>query len=119
MSKTARILGLVCTALTCCAALAAATPIKVGVLLPSSGVYAGLGNDQTLALELGFDDFGRAVAGREIELVYADSAAKPSTGSPGSRGWCCATASTWWSASFPPRWPARCATSSTMPRCRW
>ena len=80
MSKTARILGLVCTALTCCATLAAATPIKVGVLLPSSGVYAGLGNDQTLALELGFDDFGRAVAGRAIELVYADSAAKPSTG---------------------------------------
>ena len=80
MSKRTRILGVLCTALTCCAVLAAATPIKVGVLLPSSGVYAGLGNDQTLALELGFDDFGREVAGREIELVYADSEAKPSTG---------------------------------------
>ena len=80
MTKTARTLALACAALTCCAALAVAAPIKVGVLLPSSGVYAGLGNDQTLALELGFDEFGREVAGREIELVYADSEAKPSTG---------------------------------------
>ena len=80
MSKTARVIGIACAALSCCAALAVATPIKVGVLLPSSGVYAGLGNDQTLALELGFDEFGREVAGRAIELVYADSEAKPSTG---------------------------------------
>ena len=80
MSKTASMLALVCAALTCYAAVAVATPIKAGVLLPSSGVYAGLGNDQTLALELGFDAFGREVAGREIELVYADSEAKPSTG---------------------------------------
>ena len=80
MSKTVPFLVGVGVALTCCAAVAAATPIKVGVLLPSSGVYAGLGNDQTLALELGFDEFGRQVAGREIELIYADSEAKPSTG---------------------------------------
>ena len=80
MNKTATVGGIVCVALTCCAVFAVATPIKVGVLLPSSGVYAGLGNDQTLALEMGFDDFGREVAGREIELIYADSEAKPSTG---------------------------------------
>ena len=80
MNRTAKVRGVACAALICCAVLAAATPIKVGVLLPSSGVYAGLGNDQTLALELGFDDFGREVAGREIELIYADSEAKPGTG---------------------------------------
>ena len=80
MYKTAKILAAACAALTWCAAHAAANPIKVGVLLPSSGVYAGLGNDQALALEVGFDAFGREVAGRPIELVYADSEAKPSTG---------------------------------------
>ena len=43
-------------------------------------MYAGLGGDQTLALELGFDEFGREVAGRPIELIYADTESKPSTG---------------------------------------
>ncbi len=80
MHKRASVLTIVSVLLTGCAAVAAAAPIKVGVLLPASGVYAGLGNDQTLALELGFDAFGREVAGRPIELVYADSEAKPSTG---------------------------------------
>ena len=67
-------------ALTLCTATAAAQSIRVGVLLPSSGVYAGLGNDQTLALEMGFDHFGREVAGRPIELIYADTESIPSAG---------------------------------------
>ncbi len=58
----------------------AADPIKIGVLLPSSGVFAGLGADQTLALQMGFDDFGREVAGRPIELIPADTESKPNTG---------------------------------------
>ena len=58
----------------------AADPIKIGVLLPSSGVFAGLGGDQTLALEMGFDDFGREVAGRPIELIPADTESKPNSG---------------------------------------
>ena len=66
--------------LALCAATLAAEPIKIGVLLPSSGVYAGLGNDQKLALELGFDDFGREVAGRPIELIHADTQSKPGSG---------------------------------------
>ena len=58
----------------------AADPIKIGVLLPSSGVFAGLGGDQTLALEMGFDDFGREVAGRPIELIPADTESKANSG---------------------------------------
>ena len=58
----------------------AADPIKIGVLLPSSGVFAGLGADQTLALEMGFDDFGREVGGRPIELIPADTESKPNSG---------------------------------------
>ena len=73
-----------CTAtlalLAVCATALAAEPIKIGVLLPSSGVYAGLGQDQTSALEMGFDHFGREVAGRPIELIHADTESKPNSG---------------------------------------
>ena len=54
--------------------------IKVGVLLPYSGVFGVLGKDQDAALEMGFDDFGREVAGRKIELVKADTESKPTAG---------------------------------------
>ena len=69
------------------AALAGATitanaqsDIKVGVLLPYSGVFGGLGRDQDAAIEMGFDDFGRDVAGRGITLVKADTESKPNAG---------------------------------------
>ncbi len=58
----------------------AAPPIKVGVLLPTTGVFAGLGKDQTVALEMGFDEFGRTVGGRTIKLIKADTGSKPNTG---------------------------------------
>ena len=58
----------------------AVEPIRIGVLLPSSGVYGGLGKDQVLALEMGFDDFGREVAGRPVELIRADTESKPTAG---------------------------------------
>ena len=79
---TRNIPGLVAalSALAFCLPAAAAEPIKVGVLLPSSGVFAALGKDQTLALEMGFDEFGREVAGRPIELIHADTESKPNSG---------------------------------------
>ena len=39
-----------------------------------------LGKDQDISLEMGFDDFGREVAGRKITLVKADTEAKPAVG---------------------------------------
>ena len=80
MKRGIRTHAAVLAAVTLCASAAGAEPIKIGVLLPSSGVYAGLGNDQTLALEMGFDDFGREVAGRPIELVHADTESAPNSG---------------------------------------
>ena len=62
------------------AVASAQSDIKIGVLLPFSGPFGGLGKDQDLALEMGFDDLGREVAGRKIELVKADSEAKPPVG---------------------------------------
>ncbi len=76
---TASFLGAFCL-LGATASLAAGDPIRIGVLLPYSGVYGGLGKDQDLALELGFDDFGREVNGRPIELIKADTESKPNTG---------------------------------------
>ena len=63
------------------AGIANAQPdIKIGVLLPYSGVFGGLGKDQDAALEMGFDDFGREVAGRKIKLIKADTESKPTAG---------------------------------------
>ena len=55
-------------------------PIRIGVILPYSGVYASLGSEITQGMELGFATFGSEVAGRPIELVTEDSEVKPNTG---------------------------------------
>ena len=63
------------------AGAASAQPdIRIGVLLPFSGVFGGLGKDQDISLEMGFDDLGREVAGRKITLVKADTESKPTAG---------------------------------------
>jgi branched-chain amino acid transport system substrate-binding protein len=55
-------------------------PIKIGILLPYSGVYAVLGESITQAMELVFARENWAVAGRKIELTKEDSEAKPPVG---------------------------------------
>ena len=62
------------------ATASAQSDIKIGVLLPYSGVFGGLGKDQDISLEMGFDDLGREVAGRNITLVKADTESKPNAG---------------------------------------
>jgi branched-chain amino acid transport system substrate-binding protein len=47
-------------------------PIKVGVVLPYSGVYAELGNSITQAMELVFARENWTVAGRKIEMIRED-----------------------------------------------
>ena len=80
MTMIIRTLAAAFAALAPCAAALAADPIRIGVLLPATGVYAGLGKDQLLALETGFDDFGREVAGRPIEVIRADTESRPNSG---------------------------------------
>ena len=80
MTKTMSALAALVAAAVMALPLPAAEPIKIGVLLPSSGVFGGLGKDQTISLEMGFDDFGREVGGRPIELVMADTESKPNAG---------------------------------------
>jgi branched-chain amino acid transport system substrate-binding protein len=54
--------------------------VKVGILLPYSGVYAVLGEHITEAMELVFARENWTVAGRKIELIKEDTEAKPPVG---------------------------------------
>jgi len=55
-------------------------PIKVGVVLPYSGVYAVLGESITQGMELVFARENWTVAGRKIEMIKEDDEMKPPIG---------------------------------------
>ncbi|RFB15417.1 ABC transporter substrate-binding protein [Bacillus sp. HNG] len=52
-------------------------PIKIGALLPSTGVYASLGENVMNGMELYFEEIGWEVAGKKIEIVHEDTEADP------------------------------------------
>lgn len=58
----------------------AADPIKIGVVTPMSGTYAGIGQQVKWGLELATKEVNAAggIMGRQIELIYEDSEANPS-----------------------------------------
>jgi branched-chain amino acid transport system substrate-binding protein len=58
----------------------AQAPLKVGVLLPYSGVYAVLGESITQGMELVFGRENWTIAGRKVELIKEDTEAKPPVG---------------------------------------
>ncbi|MDC3413987.1 ABC transporter substrate-binding protein [Aquibacillus sp. 3ASR75-11] len=51
--------------------------IKVGAILPFSGVYASLGKDLLNGMKLYFDSIGWEVSGKKIELIEEDTEADP------------------------------------------
>jgi branched-chain amino acid transport system substrate-binding protein len=55
-------------------------PLKIGILVPYSKVYAVLGESITYGAELYFDQVGWQAGGRKIELIKEDSEANPPTG---------------------------------------
>ena len=55
-------------------------PIKIGVVLPYTGVYAVLGEIITQAMEMVFARENWTVAGRKIEMVKEDDEMKPPVG---------------------------------------
>ncbi len=61
-------------------ATAQGAPLKVGVVLPYSGVYAVLGESITQAMELVFARENWTVAGRKIEMIKEDDEMKPPVG---------------------------------------
>lgn len=60
-------------------------PLKIGVILPYSGVYAQLGEDITNSMELYLDEQGGEIAGRPVELIEEDTEADPQTGVQAAR----------------------------------
>ncbi len=58
----------------------AADPLKIGVLMETSGVFAVLGQRQLQGMQFAVEEAGGEVAGRKIELVHEDSEGKPDVG---------------------------------------
>jgi branched-chain amino acid transport system substrate-binding protein len=58
----------------------AADPLKIGVLMPTSGVFAVLGQRQLKGMQFAVDEAGGTVAGRKIELLHEDTEGKPDVG---------------------------------------
>ncbi len=55
-------------------------PIKVGLLVPTSGPLSANGKDMINGLEMFLDEQKSRLAGREVKLIVEDSAAVPATG---------------------------------------
>jgi branched-chain amino acid transport system substrate-binding protein len=56
-------------------------PLKVGLVLPYTGVYAVLGESITQGMELVFARENWTVAGRKIEMIKEDDEMKPPSAS--------------------------------------
>ena len=61
-------------------ARAQSAPVKIGLVLPYTGVYAVLGESITQAMELVFARENWTVAGRKIEMIKEDDEMKPPVG---------------------------------------
>ena len=58
----------------------AADPLKIGVLMPTTGVFAVLGERQLNGMRYAIEEAGGEVAGRKIEMLHEDSEGKPDVG---------------------------------------
>ena len=60
-------------------------PVKVGLLVPKSGVYAPLGRDMENGFRMYLDAKGGKLGGGPVELVVADEGGGPDTGVPAAQ----------------------------------
>jgi branched-chain amino acid transport system substrate-binding protein len=58
----------------------AADPLKIGVMMPTSGVFAVLGQRQLNGMRFAIEEAGGEVAGRRIEMLHEDTEGKPDVG---------------------------------------
>ena len=57
-----------------------ATPVRLGLVVPTSGVYAPLGEDMKQGFELYLAQHGQKLGGHAVELEVVDEGATPATG---------------------------------------
>lgn len=57
-------------------------PVTIGLAVPQSGVYAGLGEDMKQGFELYLDQAGNKLSGYDVKVVSADEGEGPQTGVP-------------------------------------
>jgi len=55
-------------------------PVKIGLLLPQSGVYKALGDDMRAGFELYLEQNDGTLGGREVKLSFADEGETPESG---------------------------------------
>ena len=58
----------------------AADPLKIGVMMPTSGVFAVLGQRQLNGMRFAIEEAGGEIAGRKIEMLHEDTEGKPDVG---------------------------------------
>jgi branched-chain amino acid transport system substrate-binding protein len=56
------------------------SPIKIGFILPQTGVFAPNGQDEQDGWNLALKEMGGTIAGRKVQTVFADDAADPNQG---------------------------------------
>src|SRR4029453_4562381 len=80
MSRSLSLLLCAVAALAPSAALAQRPAVKVGLLLPYTGVLSVEGTDVTNGIELFLKKVGGRAGGREVQLLKEDDEAKPAVG---------------------------------------
>ncbi|MBN9113687.1 MAG: ABC transporter substrate-binding protein [Pseudonocardia sp.] len=57
-------------------------PVKVGLVIPQSGVYAALGTDMQRGWDLWLSQHDKKIGGRDVTTIVADEGENPQTGVP-------------------------------------
>ncbi len=60
-------------------------PVDIGLLVPTSGVYAPLGQDMEQGFRMLLDEKGGKLGGRTVNLEVVDEGESPDTGVPGAQ----------------------------------
>jgi len=63
----------------------ASGPLKVGFIVPLTGVYAGIGKSMQNGMQLYLDQQGGKLGGKSVQLVTADEGADPQSGVAAAR----------------------------------